>query len=318
MFTRRIFCKTMSLLPLASLFRSASVESQSAASVLKSSACKDPTQFVKIAIGTGGHGHTYPGATVPFGMVQLSPDTRHEGWDGCSGYHHSDNSIMGFSHTHLSGTGVGDMLDVLVMPGVEPQRRGSGSAENLQKDYRSRFSHADETAEPGYYSVLLKDYGIRAELSATERAGIHKYTFPRNDASYFLVDLAHKWGDAPILWSKLRIVNNDTIVGGRSIGGWASGREIYFAMKFSKPFVALEVFSDGENLSSEMREAKGKSLKCLIHYQTIEQEAVCVKTGISGVSVEGALKNVETEMPHWDFDGIRQAAREKWRRELSA
>ncbi len=126
-------------------------------------------RFVKIAIGTGGHGHTYPGATVPFGMVQLSPDTNNQGWDWCSGYHYSDNSIMGFSHTHLSGTGIGDMLDVLLMPCTGTVKTIPGSRENPDAGYRSRFSHGDEVAVPGYYSVLLRDYRIRAELSATAR-----------------------------------------------------------------------------------------------------------------------------------------------------
>ena len=146
----------------------------------------DLTQFVKIAIGTGGHGHTYPGATVPFGMVQLSPDTYNKGWDWCSGYHYSDDSIMGFSHTHLSGTGVGDMLDFLLMPGTGPGKIVPGTRDHPEQGYRSRFRHADEIAEPGYYSVILRDYDIRAELSATERAGIHKYTFPHSDDSHFI------------------------------------------------------------------------------------------------------------------------------------
>src|SRR3954453_14730281 len=134
--------------------------------------------YVDPFIGTGGHGHTFPGATVPFGMVQLSPDTDVARWDACSGYHHDDTSIMGFSHTHLSGTGVGDMLDVLLMPAVGPVRTEPGSRDNPGAGYRSRFSHSDERAQPGYYSVALKDYGIVAELSATPRVGMHRYTFP--------------------------------------------------------------------------------------------------------------------------------------------
>src|SRR5213076_2701015 len=129
----------------------------------------DVTKFVKIAIGTGGHGHTYPGATVPFGMVQLSPDTYNDGWDWCSGYHHSDSSIMGFSHTHLSGTGVGDMLDVLLMPRTGKTKIVPGTREKPEEGYRSRFDHADEVTEPGYYSVILRDYNSRDELSATDR-----------------------------------------------------------------------------------------------------------------------------------------------------
>ena len=278
---------------------------------------EDVTQFVKIAIGTGGHGHTYPGATVPFGMVQLSPDTYNEGWDWCSGYHYSDTSIMGFSHTHLSGTGAADMLDVLLMPGTGPAKTVPGTREKPEEGYRSRFSHADEITEPGYYSVILRDYGIRAELSATERAGIHKYTFPKSDTSHFILDLVHACGNPEILWSELKIVNGDTIVGGRSTDGWASGRQIYFAMKFSKPFASFEILSGEKKLDLGVREAKSKSLKCLLYYETSENEVIHVKVGLSGVSAEGALKNLETEIPGWDFAKVRGIARDAWQRELS-
>src|SRR5437899_9737055 len=197
MTTRRNFLGTLCALPITGLLASRGGRSR-IASVLSSSIAtsEDVTQFVKIAIGTGGHGHTYPGATVPFGMVQLSPDTYNIGWDWCSGYHYSDKSIMGFSHTHLSGTGVGDMLDVLLMPGTGPVKLTPGAREKPEEGYRSRFDHADEIAEPGYYSVILHDYDIRAELSATERAGIHKYTFPQNADSHFILDLTHVYGDS--------------------------------------------------------------------------------------------------------------------------
>jgi putative alpha-1,2-mannosidase len=171
---------------------------------------EDLTRFVKIAIGTGGHGHTYPGATVPFGAVQLSPDTYNKGWDWCSGYNYSDDSIMGFSHTHLSGTGIGDMLDFLLMPGTGLAKIVPGTRDHPEEGYRSEFRHADEIAEPGYYSVILLDYKIRAELSATERAGIHKYTFPLNADSHFVLDLVHGYGSRPglIRWSHLAAKND--------------------------------------------------------------------------------------------------------------
>ena len=280
---------------------------------------QDLTQFVKIRIGTGGHGHTYPGATVPFGMVQLSPDTYNVGWDWCSGYHYSDSSIMGFSHTHLSGTGVGDMLDVLLMPGTGPVKLVPGAREKPEEGYRSRFDHADEIAEPGYYSLILRDYDVRAELSATERAGIHKYTFPRSTDSHFVLDLTHAYGDSSdaIVWSQLKVLNNDTILGGRSMAGWAPGRQIYFAMKFSKSFREFQIVSGEVPLQSGIHEAKSKRIKCLIRYHTSAGEVIHVKTGISGVSAEGALKNLETEIPAWDFAKVRQAARQSWQRELS-
>ncbi|HYY72343.1 MAG TPA: GH92 family glycosyl hydrolase [Candidatus Bathyarchaeia archaeon] len=277
------------------------------------------TRYVKVAIGTGGHGHTFPGATVPFGMVQLSPDTYNDGWDWCAGYHYSDNSIMGFSHTHLSGTGVGDMLDVLLMPGTGKAKIVPGTREKPEDGYRSRFDHSDEVAEPGYYSVILRDFDIRAELSATERAGIHKYTFPLSDSSHFILDLVHAFGNSPdsILSAELRAKDNDTILGGRTVDRWARGRQIYFAMKFSKPFREFEISNEDKGLGPNVHEAKGKHLKCVVKYQTSPGEVIIVKTGISGVSAEGALKNLEAEIPDWDFAKIRQAARQSWQRELS-
>jgi predicted alpha-1,2-mannosidase len=279
----------------------------------------DLTRSVKLAIGTGGHGHTYPGATVPFGMVQLSPDTYNQGWDWCSGYHYSDKSIMGFSHTHLSGTGAGDLLDFLVMPGTGAVKLAPGSREHPEEGYRSRFSHEDEIAEPGYYSVVLGDYGIRAELSATERAGIHKYTFPQSAESHFILDLAHAYGDDPglVRWAEFEARGNATIVGGRSVAGWANGREIYIAMKFSKPFHRLDVFSEDKALGTQVRQAKAKHLKAVLHYRTLPGEVILVKTGISGVSIAGALENLEKEIPGWDFESVRRAARDSWQRELS-
>ena len=282
----------------------------------------DLTRNVNVFIGTGGHGHTYPGATVPFGMVQLSPDTYNEGWDWCSGYHTSDSSIMGFSHTHLSGTGVGDMLDILLMPGTGPAKTVPGSRENPGSGYRSRFSHADEKAEPGYYSVLLKDYDVKAELSATERAGIHRYTFPASDSAHFVLDLEHAIlakADAPakIISSELKVVDSSTIVGGRRVGNWAPGRHIYFAMRFSKPFEKAELVDGAKILDGSVKEATGSSLKALVHYKTKAGEVILVKVGLSGVSAEGALKNLDAEIKAWDFDGVRKAAHERWGRELA-
>jgi len=312
LFDRRTFLRGLSLLPFLR-----TPELSLLAQDYASASAEDPTRFVNIFIGTGGHGHTYPGATVPFGMVQLSPDTFNDGWDWCSGYHYSDASIMGFSHTHLSGTGAADMLDFLLMPGTGPTKLVPGSRDNPGEGYRSRFSHAEETATPGYYSVLLRDYNIRAELTATERVGVHKYTFPASDSSHFILDLAHVIGIDPkvIEWAELKVTGPDTIVGGRSINGWATGRELYFAMKFSKPFASVELFSDDKKVNG--RESRGKVLKLLVHYQTSAGEPIFVKTGLSGVSMEGALKNLDVEVPGWDFDGIRRKAHESWRQTLS-
>ena len=320
MITRRGFVGILSALPFAKLFGlspNSIAPTSLGASPSPASDSEDFTKFVKIAIGTGGHGHTYPGATVPFGMVQLSPDTYNDGWDWCSGYHYSDSSIMGFSHTHLSGTGASDMLDFLLMPGTGPTKLFPGARQNPGEGYRSRFSHEDEITVPGYYSVILRDYNIRAELSATEHAGIHRYTFPKSDSSHFILDLVHSYSNTPIMWAYVKIVSNDTIVGGRSMKGWAPGREIYFAMRFSKPFKAAEIVSEDKRLDSSVREAKGTSLKCLLHFDTEDKEAILVKTGISGVSDEGAQKNVAAEIPDWNFEKVRSAAHRAWNSNLS-
>ena len=318
MINRRDFVAALSALPF---FRFGAPRLRSVSPALAAPATKgaseDFTTYVKIAIGTGGHGHTYPGATVPFGMVQLSPDTFNDGWDWCSGYHYSDSSIMGFSHTHLSGTGASDMLDFLLMPGTGPTKLFPGARQNPGEGYRSRFSHDEEIAVPGYYAVTLRDYDIRAELSATEHAGIHRYTFPKSDTSHFILDLVHSFSNTPVIWASLKIVGNDTIIGGRSLKGWAPGREIYFAMQFSKPFAKAEIVSDNKLLDSSIHEAKGTSLKCLLHFQTGEKEVISVKTGISGVSKEGARENVASEIPGWDFDKVRGDAHAKWNANLS-
>lgn len=315
MISRRKFMAALSALPAARIFNGKVFGLASSALPAEKGSAEDFTKFVKIAIGTGGHGHTYPGATVPFGMVQLSPDTYNDGWDWCSGYHYSDSSIMGFSHTHLSGTGASDMLDFLLMPGTGPTKLEPGARQNPGEGYRSRFSHEEEIAEPGYYSVRLRDFDIRAELSATERVGIHRYTFPKSDSSHFILDMVHSYGNTPVVWAYLKIVGNDTIVGGRSMKGWAPGREIYFAMQFSKPFTKAEIFSEGKPV--EGHEVKGTALKCLVHFQTNESEVIHVKTGLSSVSDEGAKKNIEAEMPDWNFDKVRRVAHEKWNAQLS-
>ena len=288
----------------------------------------DNTKLVKIEIGTGGHGHTYPGATMPFGAVQLSPDTGIKDWDHCSGYHYADSSILGFSHTHLSGTGCIDMLDVLLMPATDDFKFDPQAKPDSATSYRSRFSHTDEEAVPGYYRVYLQNSKVKAELTATERVGIHRYTFPQSDRACFLLDLAHAGDagtdsanpDAPptpsVRWSSLKVVGNDTIVGGRCTDIWAKGRQIYFSMKFSKPFESAEIYSDGKLLEGTTREEKSSSLRCVVKFKTHANEIVHVKTGISGVSVEGAAGNVTAEVPAWDFDGARAAAHVAWRREL--
>jgi predicted alpha-1,2-mannosidase len=277
------------------------------------------SQFVQPKIGTGGHGHCYPGATVPFGMVQLSPDTFNKGWDWCSGYNYSDDSIMGFSHTHLSGTGIGDMLDILIMPCAGNVKLEPGTREHPESGYRSRFSHSEEESVPGYYTVVLRDHAIRAELTATARAGMHRYTFPKKKDSHFILDLDHGYDDGPgvVRWVNLKVIGGDTLIGGKSTNRWAAGREIFFSMKFSRPFDRIELIADGKPVSDSSQATQAKSLKAVIYYATAEKEQILVKTGISGVDTDGAMGNLLDEMADWNFDGTRKNAADLWEKELS-
>ena len=282
----------------------------------------DPSSLVDIMVGTGGHGHTFPGACVPFGAVQLSPDTYNDGWDWCSGYHLSDRSIMGFSHTHLSGTGCGDLLDILVMPGTGEAKIDPGPRNNPDTGYRSRFDHADEHAEPGYYSVLLKDYGIHAELTATERAGLHRYTFPAGaKTGHMIVDLEHSYswgGKTAIVSAELTRTAPDTLAGGRVTKAWGDGRQVYFTMQFSQQPSRIAYYrEDQEVTASTGQTLVGKSLKCIVFFNLEQNPVVLVKTGISGVSAESAGKNLAAEIPGWDFEGVRRSARAKWNDQLS-
>ncbi len=327
--------------PLAAAL-SAARQRESAASSLTGGLAR----YVDVFIGTGGHGHTYPGATRPFGMVQLSPDTHDQGWDACSGYHQGDGSIMGFSHTHLSGTGASDMLDVLVMPAQGPVRLDPGARGRPEANYRSqfdgmppkgvqqppvdatitpglgyrsRYDRASEQARPGYYRVHLTDHDILAELTATARTGLHRYTFHGAGAGHLLVDLAHGFhdGDAPAKVSDalLRVVGNDTLVGSRHVHQWANGRQIHFAMKLSRPFVRATLYREDAALG-EASEARGDHLKVALHVDDIASAPLLVKVGLSGVDIDGALRNIEAESPGWDFDATRDAALAEWEREL--
>ena len=263
-------------------------------------------QYVNPFIGTGGHGHTYPGATLPHGMVQLSPDTRLEGWDGCGGYHYSDSFIYGFSHTHLSGTGVSDYGDILLMP-----MNGNPLADN--KIYGSLFNHKNEKASAGYYSVLLEDDKIQTEFTATERTGFHHYTFSSASQNNIILDLKHR---DPVIESSLIIEDSVTISGLRRSKAWANDQYVFFVMKFSKPIVKNGIWQDtvlSENLSA----AISKNIKEYIQFDLTASKDIYVKVAISAVSVEGAKKNLESEMPGWDFEAVKSAAEKKWQTELS-
>gem|GEM_PF-137982 len=265
-------------------------------------------------VGTAAHGHAYPGATAPFGMVQLSPDTPLQGWDGSSGYHYSDFVIRGFSHTHLSGTGVGCLGDVLLMPSVGEVKLRAGEPGD---GYCSRFSHERETATPGYYRVYLENPKVTAELTATARCGFHKYTFPASDAAHVIIDLAHGVGSQPIDTS-LKFEGSDTISGYRISEGWGGKRAVYFVLQFSKPFEGLGIEENGHRLAADAREGKGREVKAFVNYKTGEGEAIQVRAGISGVSVEGARKNLAAEIPGWDFDAVKRATVDQWRKMFQA
>ena len=269
---------------------------------------QDLTKWVNPFIGTGGHGHTYPGASLPFGMVQLSPDTRLSGWDGCSGYHYSDSVIYGFSHTHLSGTGILDYGDILIMP-----TRCNYSFTGGNYGYESSFKHENEYAEPGYYSVILDRYMIFAELTSTERTGMHKYTFPECPNAHIIIDLKHR---DRVLESSVKIIGKNEIVGMRRSKSWANNQYIYFVAQLSKPFNEAHIAVD-DNIKDGITEAEGKNLKVILDFDVKNEEAILVKVGISAVSIEGARKNLEKENPGWDFDLIRDQAKEKWNKELN-
>ncbi len=289
---------------------------------LDSRAHADLTRHVDVFIGTGGHGHTFPGATLPFGMVQLGPDTWNTTWDGCSGYHESHGSIMGFSHTHLSGTGIGDMLDFLVVPRTGEVRLHSGSPEAPETGYRSRFDPADEVASPGYYRVLLKDTGIRAELTATERAGLHRYDFPAGVSGHLLLDLCHGYQDndatpTRISDAQLRIVDASTLVGGRRVYQWAKGRYLFFAMRLSRPFARAQLYDDDRPLPADAGSVDGTRLKAALHFADAGGAPLLVKVAISAVSAENALANLDAELPDFDFARVHAEAVAAWERALT-
>lgn len=277
---------------------------------------RDLTHLVNPFVGTAKNGHTYPGATVPFGMVQLSPDTRTEGWDACSGYHYSDSTMLGFSHLHLSGTGVADYGDILIMPTVGPLRVVQGDPVRGVRGYWSKFRHVEEMASPGYYRVRLDDYGIQVELSATKRVGFHKYTFPKADSANIVIDLKHGLGLDKVVESKLRVVGDDEIAGYRRSVGWAKDQIIYFIAKFSKPFKSFGIASD-DVIRHQWRSATGQNLKGFVRYKTRANETILVKVGLSSVSIKGARKNLTAEIPGWDFEIVKAGAEQVWNAELN-
>lgn len=269
------------------------------------------TRHVDPFIGTDGPGHTFPGATLPFGMVQLSPDTRLTGWEGCSGYHYSDNIIYGFSHTHLSGTGISDYGDILFMPTAGPLYLNALAGDDPTGGYASRFSHRNETARPGYYSVRLDDENIFVELTATKRVGLHRYIYPANQSANLILDLTHR---DKVLDSYLRIVDGTRLEGYRRSEGWARNQIVYFAAEFSEPFISSGIALD-DKLSEGLKEARGLNVKSFYRFRP--GASIMLKVAISAVSTEGARKNLAAELDHWDFDRVKAEADIAWERELN-
>ncbi|MEI6140430.1 MAG: GH92 family glycosyl hydrolase [Mariniphaga sp.] len=282
----------------------------------------EPVDHVNPFIGTDFFGHTYPGASLPYAMVHLSPDCGTQGWTFCAGYVYSESSIIGFSHTHWSGVGMVNGGEVLLMPQVGSKlKTWPGLADNLGDGYRSRFDHADEMASPGYYSVLLKDCGVKAELTSTKRAGFHRYTFPKSENSRIILDLGHQIGsNSSIELSELNILNNNRIEGVKSAG---LGK-VYFVAEFSKPFMYYGTFDNetktpesGGSIWPYKNGETGKNIGAFVTFRTSANEQILVKVGISYTGLEGARKNLHSEITDWDFDRIRNEARETWKKELS-
>jgi predicted alpha-1,2-mannosidase len=296
--------------------------------------------YVNPMIGTYKMGHTYPGATVPFGMVQLSPDTdtipyEAEGkynplvYKYCAGYQYDDKTIVGFSHTHFSGTGHSDLGDFLVMPTTGPLQLNPGTEEHPEKGYRSTFSHEEEHAEANYYRVKLTEPGIVAELTTSTRVGFHQYTFPKSDQAHIILDLMHgiyNYADKNV-WTFVRVENDTLITGYRQTSGWARTRTVYFAMSFSKPFVqyGAKDFSKPDVYKGFWRkfdqehnfpDLAGEQLRMYFDFKTTEGEKVKIKFALSPVSTAGALANLKQEIPHWDFEKAKADGQQRWEQEL--
>jgi len=270
--------------------------------------------YVNPMIGTGGHVHTFPGATVPFGMIQLSPDCDVTGWDWCSGYHYSDSSLMGFSHNHLSGTGWADLGDILLMPTTGKIQMEPGSKSNPNEGYRSRFSHDREKASPGYYQVFLDDYNVNVELTASERVGFHRYTFPEGNQSNVIIDPVHKIFGKTI--QTLVKIEGKQITGYCFSTGWGGKRYAYFVIEFSKPFEAYGTWQQGISNPGNTF-AVGTDAKAWVRFNTSKDEQIEAKVTLSSVSLEGAKGNFKAEAEGRNFNTALTEAQSVWKNTLS-
>jgi len=271
------------------------------------------TSFVDPLIGSGGHGHVFVGANVPFGAVQLGPQQIPKGWDWCSGYHYSDSLLTGFSHTRLSGTGATDLGDVLIMPYLGAVKTDKGRQAAPHQGYLSRFSHQRETARPGYYAVTLDDYGIRAELTSTARVGLPRYTFPAGASNAHVIIDLKEGNDDKATDTYIEQVDPQTFVGHRFSKGWAPAQRLYFAIRTSAPVPQFTVYNEAQKLPGT--KGQGLAIKGLLTFSKAPA-TLRLKVGISPVSSQNALANIQAELPGWDFARVRQAADAQWNREL--
>ncbi|HTV48404.1 MAG TPA: GH92 family glycosyl hydrolase [Phycisphaerae bacterium] len=355
---RRIFLKNLAMLSAAMVINKSSVSRADSAepalggkltaSGITVPPISGPAANVRPTIGTGGHGHVFPGAALPFGLVQVSPDTPKATtpfgiwpsipgtrvdllldalnttlgqWDHSSGYHYTDTAICGFSHTHISGCGIGDLGDVLLVPITGAIRWEPGTLEN-NDGYASLFSHEQEAACAGYYSVLLLNHGILAELTATMRCGMHRYTFPAGVPRHVILDLVHVIYNGTVTAGNINVENSTTISGFRSTKGWAKERDCYFVAEFSQPFDAL-FWANGQALPTRAMRGGPESItdlqvKAALSFDETFTEPLIIKVGISATSIAGAKKNLAKEIPGWDFDQIQRAALDEWNSALSA
>ena len=276
--------------------------------------------YVNPFIGTDGFGNVYPGAQIPFGGIQISPDTDDYDYDVAAGYKYNKPTIMGFSLTHLSGTGIPDLGDFLFVPGTGTLKSATGTAEDPDSGYRSRFSHEKESASPGYYSVELTDYGVTAEMTAAARSGILRFTYPASESSFIMVDLDHtlRW---KCEWSTVRLLDEHTIIGSKIVAGWNPGRHVYFAARFSEPIEDFLILQEGKPVIYNTKrfrsslEAWGRGLQACIKFPTRAGQQVSVKVAVSAVSTDGALKNL-SELDGKSFEDVRAEAENLWEKEL--
>lgn len=277
-----------------------------------------PVEYVDPLIGSGGHGHVFVGTSVPHGMIQLGPDNLSMGWDWCSGYHDSDSTIIGFAHTHLSGTGIADLGDILFMPLTGVPKLSKGTPEHLINGYVSTFDKRNQIVRPGYYSVLLNKYNIKAELTSTERVGFHKYSYPEGEKAFVLIDLNEGVKSLEArkgtVSSGFRLINDSTIAGYRISDEWAKDHRVYFTSIFSRPILKCEVYK--EELLMDSVSVSGKDVKAILRFAD-DKAPLLVKTGISYVSEQGAANNIISELPGWDFETVKNTAADKWNQSLS-